>query len=427
MSISYKKFFIISVIIPLSFFSFACEKQSVRVAETVVAEEIRQTPADAKIAHAEQMIEQYPDLAKSHNYLAMAYLQKVRETGDYDFNRQAEAALQNALKLDPESFEAQILQAQIYLSEHEFDKALEIANILEKTHSNNQVVLTVKTDAQTELGLYEEAVETAQTLVDLRPNAVSYTRVAHLRSLHGDPEGAIEARKEVLKMADPTDQENFAWFHSELGREYFNAGRYAEAEQMYDTALEIFPDYHWALTGKGKTLAAKGDLIKAAEYLEKIRIPETGREIYLADIYKKIGRETDAQKIYTEIAAREKAKENGDLHRIALLWADHDTNLDEALDIARKDRQENGDLLASDTLAWALYKKGQYREAKKYIDEAMRLKTHYALFYYHAGMIEKALGNQKEAARLLKRALETNPAFDLLQADKARTALNDLS
>lgn len=424
---NFKKILFLTALVFSAFLISSCEKQSIEIGETVKAETVRQTPADEKIAQAERMVEEFPDLAKSHNYLAMAYLQKVRETGDYGFNRQAETAIENALKIEPESFEARILQAQIFLSEHEFGKALEIAEGLEKIYQNNHIVLTVKTDAQTELGLYDEAVETGQKLVDLKPNAVSYTRVAYLRSLFGDTDGAIAARKEVLKMADQSDRENFAWFNSELGREFFNAGKYAEAEQMFDAALQIFPDYHWALEGKGKTLAAKGDYAKAIEYFEKIRVSETAREIYLADIYKKSGRGAEAEKLYAKIAEREMQKDGGDLHRIALLWADHDTNLDKALEIARKDREENRDLLSSDTLAWALYKKGEYAEAKKYIAEAMRLGTKNALFFYHKGMIENALGNKKEAAKFLKLALETNPAFDLLQAEKARAVLNDLS
>jgi hypothetical protein len=57
----------------------------------------------------------------------------------------------------------------------------------------------------------------------------------------------------------------------------------------------------------------------------------------------------------------------------------------------------------------------------------MRLKTNDARFFYHAGMIEKSLGNRKAAKDFLNKALQTNPAFDLLQAEKARTALQELS
>ena len=85
------------------------------------------------------------------------------------------------------------------------------------------------------------------------------------------------------------------------------------------------------------------------------------------------------------------------------------------------------DIFTADTLAWVLYKKGNFAEAKKASVEAMRLKTGDARILYHAGMIEKELGNKTEAAKLLKKALETNPKFDLLQMEIAQKALQELS
>jgi hypothetical protein len=41
-------------------------------------------------------------------------------------------------------------------------------------------------------------------------------------------------------------------------------------------------------------------------------------------------------------------------------------------------------------------------------------------------MIEKGLGKNKEAARLLKAALELNPKFDLIQSGAAEQALQSL-
>ena len=83
-------------------------------------------------------------------------------------------------------------------------------------------------------------------------------------------------------------------------------------------------------------------------------------------------------------------------------------------------------MLASDTLAWCLYKKGEYAEARKYITETMRLNTKSALFYYHAGMIENALDNRNEAVKYLKLSLSTNPSFDLLQAEIAKDTLTKI-
>jgi len=56
----------------------------------------------------------------------------------------------------------------------------------------------------------------------------------------------------------------------------------------------------------------------------------------------------------------------------------------------------------------------------------MHLKTKDARIFYHAGMIEKALGNQKGAIKYLERERFMNPAFDLIQAEKARKMLEEL-
>ncbi len=426
-----KENFLILILCVLAItFSGSCSQQSSIASKKTVAEEKKGIPtlADEKINKAKLLVEKYPNLSKSHLQLAASYLQKVRETGDYSINRIAEESIQNALKIEPKSFDAKLLQTQIYLSEHEFAKALELANEMDTLRPDNPLVYAAKTDALAELGRYDEAVKAAQKFVDTRPNAASYTRVAYMRSLHGDIEGAIEARNLAVRMADPQDTENYSWYYSELGKEYFNSGDFEKAELAFDKALKILPEYHWALAGKGKTLAARGEFQKAAEIYEKLqsRVPQADREIFLGDIYMKMGRKADAEKIYTEVATREKASENGDLHRVALLWADHDTNLDEALKVAKEDREVNNDLLASDTYAWTLYKKGDYEEAKKQMKDAMRLNSKNALFYYHLGMIENKLGNKKEAVKNLELALATNPSFDLLQADVAKETLKKL-
>ena len=109
------------------------------------------------------------------------------------------------------------------------------------------------------------------------------------------------------------------------------------------------------------------------------------------------------------------------------LWADQNIKLDEALEIATREHEMRKDIFTADTLAWVLYKKGNFAEAKKASAEAMRLKSNDARILYHAGMIEKELGNKTEAAKLLKQALSINPKFDVLQAETAQKALQELS
>ena len=71
--------------------------------------------------------------------------------------------------------------------------------------------------------------------------------------------------------------------------------------------------------------------------------------------------------------------------------------------------------------------KGKIDEAKKAIAEALQSKNQRRANLYHAGMIEKDSGNnRKEAKKICETALEIIRLFDLLQAEKAHRALEEL-
>ncbi len=79
-----------------------------------------------------------------------------------------------------------------------------------------------------------------------------------------------------------------------------------------------------------------------------------------------------------------------------------------------------------DAHAWALYANGRYDEALVAIGKAMELETPSALFHFHAGMIQLALGNEDQARSELTRAFEINPYFDPLDAAVAEATLAEL-
>ena len=60
------------------------------------------------------------------------------------------------------------------------------------------------------------------------------------------------------------------------------------------------------------------------------------------------------------------------------------------------------------------------------MQQALRLGTKDASLLYHAGMIAHGLGDIERAQQYLRQALETNPYFSLLQAEKARQTLTEM-
>ncbi|HEV2864546.1 MAG TPA: tetratricopeptide repeat protein [Pyrinomonadaceae bacterium] len=395
------------------------------------AESERPTAADRQLRAARAAVEREPKLAKGYNLLAAALMQKAREAEDFHINARAMEALDRSLRVAPDNYDALKLRAKLLLTFHRFEEALEVARRAAQLNPRDHDNYGALTDALVELGEYPAAVEAAQRMVDLRPDTSSYARVSYLRWLHGDADGAIDAMRLAAQAASPKDPERVAWCHVQLGDALLNKGKTAEAEREFERALYVFPGYGAALGAKARARVAAGDpegalAIYAREYEGE---PSADTALALGDLHAKLGRAEEAEKFYKSFKTleRENAEAENDWHHFVHFWTDHDRNLDEALALARKERDRRKDIYTCDALAWALYKKGQYAEAKAAMDEALRLKTRDPRLLYHAGMIANALGDRRAAGDYLKAALELNPSFDVLHAEAARRALREVN
>ena len=159
-----------------------------------------------------------PDRSEGYNQLAAAYMQKARETADFDLNAKADDAITRSLEVEPDNYDALKLRAKLQFTYHRFGEALETARRAQTVRTDDHDVWGQITDALVELGDYEGAVKAAQTMVDLRPDSSSYARVSYLRSLHGDAAGAIQAMTLAAQAANPNDPEGIAWCHVQLGK-----------------------------------------------------------------------------------------------------------------------------------------------------------------------------------------------------------------
>ncbi|MDQ3648915.1 MAG: tetratricopeptide repeat protein [Acidobacteriota bacterium] len=385
------------------------------------------TPADARVRAAQGMIERAGEKPDGYNLLGDAFMQKARETGDFSFNSRADAALQKSLELAPDSYSTLVLRAKLLLTLHRFREALEVARLAQAMRPQEYHAYGALTDAYVELGDYDAAIEAAQKRMDLRPDTDAYARVSYLRSLHGDTEGAIEAMQVAAKAVDPRDSESVAWCRVHLGDELMNVGKLAPAEKEYDNALAVFPDYYLALAAKARARLAAGDVNGAVDFYKRAqeRVPLPDTAIALGDLYTKIGCVDEAKKQYDLVEYIERSGAAGSetySRQLALFYADRNIKLDEALEIARRERAARADIYTSDALAWCLFKKGQFAEAKTAMDEALRLGTNDPRLLYHAGMIANALGDRRSATKYLEQAVR-HPSLDVLQTDAARQTL----
>jgi Flp pilus assembly protein TadD len=109
-----------------------------------------------------------------------------------------------------------------------------------------------------------------------------------------------------------------------------------------------------------------------------------------------------------------------------LFVLDHGSKADVAtvLSKTRIEMKTRKDVYGYDLLAWALHRQGRDAVAHDAAQRALSQHTEDAQLYYHAGMIERSLGNTALARTYLERALALNPGFNVIQARIARAALD---
>lgn len=386
------------------------------------------TETDPEVRTALEYISKAPDSTLGYQQLAVVYIKRSRETGDSSYHEKAETAVKKALEIAPDDVTSKKLNATLLLALHRFAQARDLATQMQKENPTDAFIFGVLTDANAELGDYDAAAAAVQKMVDLRPNSSAYARVAHIRSLNGEHQGAVEMYKLAARTADPQDREAQSWCLVQLANEYWKYGKFKESEKVLDEALANFPKYHLAEIGKGRVLNALGKTDEAIKYLTAVndRSPDADISTLLGDIYFKLGNTSESQKFYQLGEELEADAGEGEAKHMAMLWANRDHRLDEVLATMEKEYVRQQDVYTEDAYAWALYKNGKFAEAKEMNKKSMRIKANEPLFFYHAGMIEKALGNNKAAVQMLEKALKQNPAFDLVKAEAAKTALIEL-
>ncbi len=372
------------------------------------------------------------------NKLASEYLQQMRLTGDDRYLQLALNMAKASLAVLPAEQNkgglAALARAQF--SSHDFAGSHGNAIRLTEIDPGNGYVYQLLGDALYELGKYDDAKAAFKKMDELiEANGLARVgveqRLARMAMLYGDSAKAKIHMEKALRIAElppRTSPETVAWCQWQLGEMAFAQGDFRSAEKLFNLALVTLPGYFAAVEALGHLRAALGDLPGAIESYEKAKGPTPGpaTTAMLGDLYWLAGRETDAEReyaLFSEIERINAAKGNIYSRDLLMFYANHDIKTGEACDSAIREYETRKDIYGADLVAWTCLKAGRLEEARPAIRDALRLGTKDAKLFYHAGMIEKELGNQNEARRFLKLSLETNPAFDPLQAEKARNIL----
>ncbi len=366
--------------------------------------------------------------AVSATILGELFSRQARETGDVAKLGLAETTLDRALTALPGYPRAQTALAAVYLSQHKFSQALDLARIADESDPKGGAILTIG-DAQLSLGQYEEARQTFLVAIEKFSAPVVSARLAHIDEIYGDVEGA---RRTIDKAADAFmaaggSGETAAWLQMRRGDLAFASGDYEGAAIAYRSSLVILPRYPASLAGLGRSLAATGDLAGAiGSYEEAVAIqPLPQILLELGELYELEGRSAEAGQAYATVEVVSDLSDG--LFDLSLVFyeANHG-DPDVAVQAAENLVQDRPDLFSYDALAWAHYRAGDLGKARQAADVAVSTNPGIASIWYHSGAISAALGDDDEASADLGMALTLSPRFNPMEVIELQRILEGL-
>lgn len=244
--------------------------------------------------------------AEARIKMAHLFINEARVTGEHGHYYPAALAILEGIPANHTEqdirFRKLATQASVELSLHDFAQALKTADAAVKLNPYNAQIYGALVDANVELGNYKEAVAMADKMVSIRPDMRSYARVAYLREIHGQVDGAFEAMQLAVEAGYP-GYEATAWARLTMGEMYERYGKTEAAEQTYRQILAERPGYPFAIAALANLEAEAGKYEKAEAMLKKAcaAIPEFGFYQQLAEIYKATGREAAFQQTMDEL------------------------------------------------------------------------------------------------------------------------------
>jgi len=404
-----------------------------------------QTSTDATIRSLQTHLKIYPTDFKAYDQLGAAFIQKGRETADAGYYELAKEALNKSLDLvsnDLAAASAKTHMAVVAMAEHQFEEALTWAQDALALGAGDPSPWAIVGDALTDMGEYDRAAEAYARVRDPlyagnETTGVAYernSRVAYLRFLRGDAQGAIKLMRDAIAVAMTLrlPAENVAWSQYQLGEICFKSGDLIGAEQGYRAGLGFDPNSYRNLAGLGEVRTAQERYPEAIALYQKAIavVPYPAFVAALYDLDTQVGRLDDAHKqieLIEFISKLNPLNERLFYRELALFYADHNLKLKESVALAQKELEVRHDVYTWDILAWVLYKNGRASEAAEAMEKALAPGTGDALLDFHGGMIEYQLGHRDRAEALFGHALTLNPHFHMVYSDQARKMLAQLA
>jgi tetratricopeptide (TPR) repeat protein len=358
--------------------------------------------------------------------LGLDYVQQAKVTVNPAYYPKSKGALATSLRLHrADNYVAMAGEAALNAAEHRFRSARRWALRGLRIDPDSATLYGALDDADTQLGRYSQAFAAVRRMNDLQPGIPAFTRAEYVYELQGNITSAVRIlRTSLAQASDPSDKAFIDYYLGELA---FSNGHPLASLRDNVAGLAADPTYYALIERKKKAKAAPGrDRAAVRDYLSVVSdVPQPEYVVEAGELLQSLGQTQRADEEYSLFGTENKLfQANGVTLDTdpTLFYADHGRPK-LALRYGKVGIRIRPFIEMDDAYAWALHANDRNREALRYEAKAMSLGTRNALFAFHAGIIEKSLGNRTRAIRELRRALAINPEFSPLLAPVAARTL----
>lgn len=330
--------------------------------------------------YAQELVQQTPTDPRAHLLLAQSLLRlgQVKQAGDEFAAAQKLAPNDAGVQANLASFD--IAQKKFPEAEKDFQAAMQSAP------NNPSIVAQYSTFLISEKQLPKAHSLVTQFLAQNPNQPAAHLMMGQMDMLEKNETAALSETQKALQL-DSKDVNTYL----QLGQIYQDQGNDTSAVQSYEQAIAMSP-------ASAPIIAKIGDL-----YLQENDLPKASAQFQRA------------LNIDPNFAAA--------ANNLAWIYAEQNQNLDVALNLAKKAQsQYPGQPNFSDTLAWVMFRRGDYAGAVPILRDCIKQDPSSAQYHYHLGMVLVADGQRSEGKHELQTALQMN--LDAQDAQQARKTLS---
>ena len=337
--------------------------------------------------------------------LAMLYLQRGRETGEYaDFQR-AEQAARAALELRHErNGTAMLALASSLLAQHRFVEARAAAEDLvrfDPSQIGNRALLA---EIMLELGDYDGVEPEFRMLEAHEENLAVAPRLARWHEIHGRNGRArsiLHAAATASQLRADLPAEQKAWFQLRVADHELRNGRIADGQRAIQTGLKSNPGDFRLLSMRARAWAAREQWERAL-----LEVDAVGAQADLATLAlggeaaSALGQDERAQSFFRRVEEQARANPEPFARQWTQYCLERRLYLDETVATLESEVRIRPDVLGQELLAVGYQLQGRSAEAGATMQRALRLKTQDALLQYQASRILGDPARERLARRI---------------------------